>query len=129
GLVFNEVQTDLEAEGYEVLPILLPVASKNAEHKRERIWFIAYSRSERLEGLNSKWEDLRLHKRTSPTIISYRDVLKGSERPQFNGKYLRINDGIPSKLHKESIRALGNAIVPQIAFNIFRTIQEYNENI
>lgn len=45
GLVFNEVQTDLEAEGYEILPLLLPAASVNAPHKRDRIWFIAYSKA------------------------------------------------------------------------------------
>lgn len=43
GMVFDEVQSDLEAEGYEVTPFLLPAASVNAPHKRERVWFIAYS--------------------------------------------------------------------------------------
>ncbi len=42
GLVFHEMQSDLEAEGYEVLPFLLPAAGVNAPHRRERIWFIAY---------------------------------------------------------------------------------------
>jgi DNA (cytosine-5)-methyltransferase 1 len=43
GMVFDEVQADLEAEGYEVLPFLLPACSLNAPHRRDRIWFIAYS--------------------------------------------------------------------------------------
>lgn len=42
GVVFNEVQADLEAAGYEVLPFLLPAAGVNAPHRRERIWFIAH---------------------------------------------------------------------------------------
>ena len=42
GLVFDEVQADLEALGYEVTPFLLPACAVNAPHKRERIWFIAY---------------------------------------------------------------------------------------
>jgi len=41
GLVFNEVQSDLEAEGYEVLPFLLPACAVNAPHRRDRIWFVA----------------------------------------------------------------------------------------
>jgi DNA (cytosine-5)-methyltransferase 1 len=41
GMVFNEVQADLEAEGYEVIPFLLPAAGVNAPHKRERVWFVA----------------------------------------------------------------------------------------
>jgi DNA (cytosine-5)-methyltransferase 1 len=45
GLVFDEVQSDLEAQGYEVTPFLLPAASVNAPHRRERIWFIAYNAS------------------------------------------------------------------------------------
>lgn len=44
GLVFDEVQADLEAQGYEVQPVLLPAASVNAPHRRDRIWFVAYSR-------------------------------------------------------------------------------------
>ena len=43
GLVFDEVQADLEAEGYEVTPFLLPACAINAPHRRDRIWFVAYS--------------------------------------------------------------------------------------
>lgn len=43
GLVFDEVQSDLEAEGYEVQSFILPAASVNAPHKRERIWFVAFN--------------------------------------------------------------------------------------
>jgi DNA (cytosine-5)-methyltransferase 1 len=45
GLVFHEVQTDLEAAGYEVFPYVLPAAAVNAPHRRDRIWFVAYSHS------------------------------------------------------------------------------------
>lgn len=41
GLVFNEVQADLEAEGYEVFPYVLPAAAVNAPHRRDRVWFVA----------------------------------------------------------------------------------------
>jgi DNA (cytosine-5)-methyltransferase 1 len=43
GLVFDEVQTELEAEGYEVLPFLLPACAVNAPHRRDRIWFVAFN--------------------------------------------------------------------------------------
>jgi DNA (cytosine-5)-methyltransferase 1 len=43
GLVFHEVQSDLEAEGYEVFPYVLPACSINAPHRRDRVFFIAYS--------------------------------------------------------------------------------------
>jgi DNA (cytosine-5)-methyltransferase 1 len=45
GLVFDEVQADLEAEGYEVWAYVLPACSVDAPHKRERVWFVAYSHS------------------------------------------------------------------------------------
>ena len=43
GLVFDEVQADLEAEGYEVTPFLLPACAVNAPHRRDRIWFVAFN--------------------------------------------------------------------------------------
>lgn len=45
GLVFDEVQSDLETQGYEVTPFLLPACAVNAPHRRDRIWFVAYSSS------------------------------------------------------------------------------------
>jgi DNA (cytosine-5)-methyltransferase 1 len=45
GLVFHEVQADLEAQGYEVQPYVLPAASVNAPHRRDRVWFVAYNNS------------------------------------------------------------------------------------
>jgi DNA (cytosine-5)-methyltransferase 1 len=44
GLVFHEVQVDLEAQGYEVFPFLLPACGVNAPHQRFRIFFVAYSK-------------------------------------------------------------------------------------
>ncbi len=43
GLVFEQVLLDLEAEGYEVAPLLLPAAGVNAPHQRYRIWIIGYN--------------------------------------------------------------------------------------
>jgi len=41
GMVFETVCSNLEDEGYEVQPFLIPAASVGAPHRRERIWFIA----------------------------------------------------------------------------------------
>jgi DNA (cytosine-5)-methyltransferase 1 len=44
GMVFEEVQADLEAEGYEVQPYVLPAAAVGScPHRRDRVWFVAYS--------------------------------------------------------------------------------------
>lgn len=45
GLVFEEVCADLEAQGYSVQPFLLPAASVNAPHRRDRVWFVAHSKN------------------------------------------------------------------------------------
>ncbi len=44
GLVFEEVQLELEAEGYEVQSYVLPAAGVGAPHQRYRVWFVAYSK-------------------------------------------------------------------------------------
>ena len=54
GLVFHEVQSDLEAEGYEVFPYVLPACSINAPHRRDRVFFIAYNNG--INGIGEKWE-------------------------------------------------------------------------
>lgn len=43
GVVFEEVQSDLEAEGYEVQSFILPAAGVGAPHRRDRVWIVAYS--------------------------------------------------------------------------------------
>jgi DNA (cytosine-5)-methyltransferase 1 len=44
GLVFHEVQADLEAAGYEVWPYVLPAASVGScPHRRDRVWFVAFN--------------------------------------------------------------------------------------
>ena len=45
GLVFEQVQTDLEAEGYQVQAYILPAVSVNAPHRRDRVWFVAHAKS------------------------------------------------------------------------------------
>jgi DNA (cytosine-5)-methyltransferase 1 len=45
GLVFHEVQVDLEAEGYEVFPFVLPACAVNAPHRRDRVWFVAHRKN------------------------------------------------------------------------------------
>lgn len=45
GLVFQQVCLDLENEGYEVQPFIIPAAAKNAPHRRDRCWFVAIKNS------------------------------------------------------------------------------------
>lgn len=58
GLVFNEVQVEMEAEGYEVQPFILPACAINAPHRRDRVWFIAYNKS-----FGLRWEQQETDRR------------------------------------------------------------------
>jgi len=160
GLVFDEVQTELEAEGYEVLPFLLPACAVNAPHRRDRIWFIAYSNGiGRIQ--TERWrnrESIKLDK-ISETRIATNTNKIGLQSKMENGKLGRglrftecnkrnawhtfpsvppicgADDGLPkeldgitfSKWRNESIKAYGNAIVPQVAYQIFKSICQYQE--
>ena len=42
GMVFERVCSDLEAEGYEVRPYIIPACGVGAPHRRDRCWFIAH---------------------------------------------------------------------------------------
>ena len=50
GMVLDTVCADLEGEGYEVFPVVLPAASVNAPHRRDRIWIVAHAHDQRGAG-------------------------------------------------------------------------------
>jgi DNA-cytosine methyltransferase len=45
GMVFEQMCLDLEAEGYEVQPFVIPAAGVDAWHKRDRLWIVAHAGS------------------------------------------------------------------------------------
>ena len=75
GMVFENVCTDLEGEGYEVRAFNIPAAGVGAPHKRERVWIVANSRctlrqGSELEGENAnegKQENAYQYQRSSST--------------------------------------------------------------
>lgn len=228
GMVFDEVQTDLEAQGYVVQPYVLPACGINAPHRRDRVWFVAYAngRADRRtprqdagkggEEWLQEWDAIResfipdeifgdaanpYGSSTRPSregnrpdrercgnhdescergeqaeqCIGRRDVLyhevhvsdtynqglggrqktgnTGGGRQECDQQPERChqrtdwhnfptqppicngNDGLPAgldgitfpKWRNESIKAGGNAIVPQVAYEIFKAIQQYEK--
>ena len=198
GVVFREVLSDMENEGYEVQPFIIPACSVNAPHRRDRIWIIAKNtRSERRgngeyekqrsignerkfmsrskerniirenedavepkktgckqsgmqEWKNGIFEievitdsdNIRLQRRIHPKkrkaeLHTVKLDARDYERRTWDNfpteSPLRTrDDGFPggldgitiSKLQTESIKAAGNAIVPQVAFQIFKAIEQ-----
>ena len=197
GMVFDEVHSDLEFEGYEVQAVVIPAAAVNAPHGRDRVWFVATNtnieqrkrekggfQSEFVNGSqiatnskncgcggrmcercsNGKRELFSDEQRgremgseiegcggignaTDTKNIGRKDALENGklERGRFRfGDKLPTwdsfpsqspicggDDGLPteldgitfSKWRNESIKAYGNAIVPQVAYEIFKAIQ------
>jgi len=165
GMVFQEVHTDLEAQGYTVQSFLLPAAGVGAIHKRNRIWFVAYANGNdsseyAKRGLDLGWDTLG--NSTNKKELQYKGLdnsatntmrqrlekekkVGQSRKPRvsnqllsehgeaFESALLGENDGLPreldgitfSKWRAESSQAYGNAIVPQVALQIFNAINEY----
>jgi len=59
GIPFKSVCADLEAEGYEVQPIVLPACGVNAPHRRYRVFIVAYSNGGRKLQPQGSIEELR----------------------------------------------------------------------
>jgi DNA (cytosine-5)-methyltransferase 1 len=45
GLVFEKLLSQMEREGYEVWPVIIPACAVNAPHRRDRVWIIAHNES------------------------------------------------------------------------------------
>lgn len=152
GLVFEEVCADLEAEGYAVQPFVLPAAAVNAPHRRDRIWFVAYGANAGLKGMRSRRQNAIDAVRDAADAATTR-LQRRNWQEQAIGELTRYgkpcnwqnfptqspicggDDGLPAQLdgitfpkwRAESIKGYGNAIVPQVALQIFKAIQEYEE--
>lgn len=170
GLVFQQVCLDLETEGYEVQPFIIPAAAKNAPHRRDRCWFIATNSN--CNGFNQRNSNNEINTSQGGEYalgdieqISLDSKCIGrTEIRDDNGEFEKTqqaecgeqqfsganstqswwrdfptqppicggDDGIPDKLdgitfpkwRAESIKGYGNAIVPQIAYQLFQIIND-----
>jgi DNA (cytosine-5)-methyltransferase 1 len=212
GLVFHEVQADLEAAGYEVFPYVLPACAVNAPHRRDRVWFVAKNTKRNgflfgepnkegtevrqfgnpctgssygihiskgaaanahilghtpratgaaVEGIgsgdNGKPKERSKQTERADGLLGLQQLApnpdncggkeSGVQHTDLHTEHSRSewsnfptqppvcsrNDGISSRLdgitfpkwRNESIKAAGNAIVPQVAFQIFQAINQY----
>jgi DNA (cytosine-5)-methyltransferase 1 len=186
GMVFHEVCDDLESEGYEVQPFLIPAAGVNAPHQRQRIWFVAYCKDFGCMSTKTtdKWQEHILNDRNGIRTIfepngeirnvtntkciglefgkEKRNIYQSTSKTQserskssksietngskYESKWVNFptqspicggDDGIPkeldsitfSKWRNESIKSYGNAIVPQVAYEIFKAIQSFEDMV
>lgn len=151
-MALDQVCSDLEDIGYEVQPFIIPAASVNAQHKRERCFIVANANAARqLQPRRSKQE---LRERTSngcevvadtmrprgetgiPRQVEWQEGIAGES---INGSNQcrgwatgdiwavepavgRVANGIPARVDR--LKCLGNAVVPQQVYPILKAIAE-----
>lgn len=141
GMVLETVCADLESEGYEVQPFIIPAVAVGAPHRRDRVWIVANrnhpgSRTPRRNiSSENRSEDCKQWK-YSQHGVSGQDVVDWSRdwrEVAFATCHDGVDDGLPrwmdgvtisaSRHRKERLKACGNAIVPQVAMEIFTAIK------
>ena len=133
GLVFDAVQSDLEIEGYEVIPFLLPACAVNSPQLRNRIWFIAYNDKVEQESVGIGRTENKQQRETQigredwklfdlvgdgTVFANWRNTRRTDHTESV---FCRNGDGVSGWMDR--LDALGNAVVPQIAYEIFRAIE------
>lgn len=145
------VLEDLSEIGYDVEWHCITARAVGLSHQRDRLWAIAYPRSERQHErfgekrhiqINEEWQSEASHTDGKKRIIEslpFRALLsKGAIETSFNtlakyrtalSKIRRVTNGVPEGLHererKQRIKQLGNSVVPQIPQIIGQAILDY----
>ena len=117
GAIIQRVYCDLERAGFETLPPLVyPAAAVGAPHLRNRVFIVA--RRPTTDADSSGREQQRW---TITSVEEYTAAQFGgwwSSEPDVG----RVAYGVPARVDR--LRALGNAVVPQQAYPIFKTIAD-----
>lgn len=121
----DTVLTDLEDEGYAIRSFVIPACGLGAWHRRERVWIVADNVGAGLErhpwNVDGGGQSGRVEAGAARSITP-------SSLPRDTGRLWADEPGVARMVHGvpdrvDRIRAVGNAIVPQIAEQIFRAIQ------
>ncbi|WP_447008369.1 DNA cytosine methyltransferase [Saccharothrix isguenensis] len=109
---FSIILQDLSDLGFDVEWSVVSACSMGAPHRRRRLFVLAHTRSAGLPGLHQPGGRIDLQ----PTAADVRRSWPG-EPP-----LARVADGVPRRLVRDDIHALGNAVVPAVAEHIGRLI-------
>lgn len=111
------VLADLNEIGFDAEWHCIPAAHVGAPHRRDRIWIIAYRKSDPLgantDGIRSHPASMHLYRSAELRDQQIRDF-GPMGRWRSEPSVERVVDGLPSKLDVAQLRAIGNAVVPQI---------------
>jgi len=116
---FKRVLWDISTVGYDAEWHCIPASYVGACHRRDRVWIIAYPGGTASKaGLQKQiFGQSDLQKKPSRVF----EII--GERPDpSQSLFFRKDDGIPMRTHRDRIKSLGNAVVPQIPEIIGRAI-------
>lgn len=120
GAWFCRVLGDLASIGYDAEWHCISASSVGASHVRDRVWIIAYPSSSRWEGLIA---DFRIFERAITPFAVHRNATPFDWLTMVLGESdLRSGNGISVAVERDRLKALGNAVVPQIPEMIGRAI-------
>lgn len=133
GSDFSAILTELSSMGYNAEWRVCRASETGAPHHRARLYLVAYPDSLRLQAGQSFFSNVR----NEATQVSW--VINGTPIQIVRGgawscepPAICVVDGLPcelfglstSQFRKEQIKAYGNAIVPQVAFELFKVIDK-----
>ena len=121
GLVFEQVCTDLEREGYKVQPFVIPAAGKDSFQERKRVWIVAC-----LNSFGSKkdkvtsGEHFKAFRQTKKQLPGCAHFESWFQSVRYYSELDGVVYGIPNWMDRT--HALGNAIDPRVAYEFLITI-------
>lgn len=134
GRFFAGVLRDLSDLGYTVGWCVLSAAAVGALHRRERVAIVAHANRKPMEGLrcrngfafsreNDGFPSFRMPGITISERLPRFSPLVSEGNDQFIKPLItREDDGFPGAMDRN--KALGNAVVPQCFYMVFRAIRE-----
>jgi DNA (cytosine-5)-methyltransferase 1 len=149
-LGLDDVLADLEGLGYSWEAFVIPAAAVDARHRRDRVWIAANASGDELRNESGRSSGPSRADTAEPrddgaqepvanchvSRLAQREGERSDPRTKLQAaerasRWLpepgvgRVADGIPGRVDR--LRALGNAIVPQVAEEIFRAIDAVNK--
>ena len=115
GRLFGTILGDLATCGYDAEWQVLPASAFGAWHQRDRLFIVAYSNCQRLAQREVFGSDAE-----QELAALARNCSTGTGIWAVESGVCRVADGVPNRV--ERLKALGNAVVPQVAEYLARMI-------
>lgn len=127
----QEIVSSLENLGYIVVPFNIPASAVGALHRRSRVWFVGIKEHTLDPNTNcirsycEKFNEQRNFELLNEQECEFRQVVSESIRNGTHPRVFRDANGIPNRVDR--LRAIGNAVVPQVAYEIFKTVEVFHK--